>query len=166
MHGVSVNASAARPLAVTEGKAADRTSPLVERDAGRLRDEALHEPELVQEEAREQEVVAYALSTASAELLGLCRVAQEVDDRRGGLLDGCDERAARSIGHLEDPLIHVLTNLTGVGNTSRSTRFNASRTCASRKSTREGFGLVVSESLCPLGVIAAYRLAREEVREG
>lgn len=46
----------------------------------------------------------------------------------------------------DDPLIHVLTNLTGVGNFEVNAFQRASRVVI-QKSIREGFGLVVSEAL-------------------
>jgi trehalose synthase len=46
----------------------------------------------------------------------------------------------------EDPLIHVFTNLTGVGNVEVNALQRLSQVCI-QKSIREGFGLVVSEAL-------------------
>ncbi len=46
----------------------------------------------------------------------------------------------------DDPLIHVLTNLTGVSNFEVNAFQRASRVII-QKSIREGFGLVVSEAL-------------------
>ena len=56
----------------------------------------------------------------------------------------------------DDPLIHVFTNLTGVGNVE----VNAFQRCSAvvvQKSTREGFGLVVSEALWKGTAVVAGR---------
>ena len=60
-------------------------------------------------------------------------------------------RAGRSTGRsqrppTDDPLIHIYTNLTGVGNVEVNA-FQRLSEVVVQKSIREGFGLVVSESL-------------------
>src|SRR5208283_7203 len=56
----------------------------------------------------------------------------------------------------DDPLIHIYTNLTGVGNVEVNA-FQRLSDVVMQKSIREGFGLVVSESLWKATPVVAGR---------
>jgi trehalose synthase len=63
------------------------------------------------------------------------------DDSEGWDIHGQIKEASE-----EDPLIHVFTNITGVGNIEVNALQRLSQVCI-QKSIREGFGLVVSEAM-------------------
>jgi len=87
-------------------------------------------------------IAAYKLVREQVPNLQLALVgSMALDDPEGWSIYREVERASAS-----DPLIHVFTNLTGVGNIEVNA-FQRLSDVAVQKSIREGFGLVVSESL-------------------
>jgi trehalose synthase len=87
-------------------------------------------------------IAAYRLARDEVEGLQLALVgSMALDDPEGWEVYSAVSEAAKG-----DPLIHIYTNMTGVGNVEVNA-FQRLSDVIVQKSTREGFGLVVSESM-------------------
>jgi trehalose synthase len=87
-------------------------------------------------------IAAYRLAREAVPTLQLALVgSMALDDPQGWEMYRQIESATR-----DDPLIHVFTNLTGVGNLEVNA-FQRRSAVIVQKSIREGFGLVISEAL-------------------
>ncbi len=97
-------------------------------------------------------IVAFQLAKRSIPRLQLALVgSMALDDPEGWHMYEQIQAAAK-----DDPAIHIFTNLTGVGNVEVNA-FQRLSTVVIQKSLREGFGLVVSETLWKSTPVVAGR---------